>query len=77
MQKPKFLHEISIKLKFLSNSDAITVVPYWELINIYGKKKIIEPKIFNNKNLFKRILNCKHLIIMQILNYYLCDSFNF
>lgn len=43
--------------KFLSNSDAITVVPYWELINIYGKKKIIEPKIFNNKNLFKRILN--------------------
>ena len=41
----------------LSNSDAITVVPYWELINIHGKKKTIEPTIFNNGNLFRRIIN--------------------
>ncbi len=40
----------------LSNNNAISIVPYWELNNSSGIKKIIKPKIFDDKYLLKRIV---------------------
>ena len=41
----------------LSISDAITIVPYWELVNSLGSKKIIKPTFFESQSLLKRIIN--------------------
>ena len=41
----------------LSITDAITIVPFWELINSPGSKKIIKPKIFESRSLLKRIFD--------------------
>ena len=43
--------------KKLSISDAITIVPYWELVNSLGSKKIIKPTFFESQSLLKRIIN--------------------
>jgi len=44
----------------LSKSDAISIVPYWELVKSKTKRKIIKPTFFNYNNLLKRII--KYLI---------------
>ena len=41
----------------LSISDAITIVPYWELVNSLGSKKTIKPTFFESQSLLKRIIN--------------------
>ena len=41
----------------LSTSDAITIVPYWELVNSLGSKKIIKPTFFESQSLLRRVIN--------------------
>ena len=50
----------------LSTSDAITIVPYWELVNSLGSKKIIKPTFFESQSLLRRVIN--YLNIFYILS---------